>query len=94
MDIFQNLLDQFDMDIFQNLLDHYKDMYGPGDAALVSLDNDILLTLNEGVSGTIQYNEYVYDYIMAHPEPHVDNVYYLWYMLGKEQQVKVYNNLM
>lgn len=88
------------MDLFQNLLDHYKDMYGPGDAALASLDNDILLMLNEGsclnegVSGTIQYNEYVYDYIMAHPEPRVDNVYYLWCMLGKEQQVKVYNNLM
>lgn len=87
------------MDLFQNLLEHYKNLYGPGDTALASLDNDILLALNEGkylneyVSKTIQDNDHLYEYISTQPEPHVDNVYYLWCKLGKDKQLEVYNML-
>jgi len=86
------------MDIFQSLLENYKNLYG--DTALASLDNDILLALNEGkffneyISKTFQENNQLYRYIEEQTEPNVENVYRLWCMLGNEKQVNVYNILM
>jgi hypothetical protein len=88
------------MDLFQNLLEHYKYLYGPGESALGAMDNDILLTLNEGqslathVSNFIQDNEFLYEYILEQREPTVENVYYMWCFLGRDKQLYVYDYLM
>ena len=85
------------MDLFRNLMDHYKHLYG--NTALASLDNDILLTLNEGkflnegFSKTFQDNEFLFNYIVDQPNPHVDTVYHMWCMLGNEKQLEVYSVL-
>lgn len=87
------------MDLFQNLLEQYKYLYGPGETALGALDNDILLTVNDGqslathTSVFIQDNDFLYEYILEQREPTVDNVYYMWCLLGKNKQHSVYNSL-
>jgi hypothetical protein len=85
------------MDLFINLMDHYKNLYD--NTALASLDNDILLTLNEGkflnegFSKTFEDNEFLFQYIVDQPKPCVDTVYRMWCMLGNDKQLEVYNVL-
>jgi len=86
------------MDFFRNLMDHYKHLYG--NTALASLDNDILLTLNEGkflnegFSKTFQDNEFLFNYITESAQTTcVDTLYHMWCMLGNEKQLEVYNVL-
>jgi hypothetical protein len=87
------------MDLFQELLEQYKYLYGPGEPALGALDNDILLTVNDGqslathTSAFIQDNDFLYEYILEQREPTVDNVYYMWCLLGKDKQQFVYTYL-
>lgn len=88
------------MDLFQNLLEQYKQWYGPGEPALGALDNDILLTVNEGeslaahTSKFIQDHDLLYEYVLEQREPTLENVYSMWCLLGKNKQSCVYNQLM
>lgn len=88
------------MDLFQNLLEYYKYLYGPGETALGAMDNDILLTVNDNcslathMSSFIEDNEFLYEYILEQREPTVENVYFMWCLLGKDKQLDVYHYLM